>query len=78
MSTYIAGRKGLVALLAVMGLVSVRQPAGLAFDVGERVDNVTNHRNVLRVGHVVGTPAFGLPLDAAAGRSIRLWASLAR
>jgi hypothetical protein len=50
----------------------------LAFDVGVRADNVTDHLNVTNVGRVAGTPTFGRPLDASAGRSIRVWATLAR
>ncbi len=50
----------------------------LVFDVGLRADNLTNRRNVTSVGRAVGTPMFGIPLDATAGRSVRLWASLAR
>ena len=50
----------------------------LAFDAGMRADNLTNHRNITSVGTVAGTPMFGLPLDAAPGRSIRFWVALAR
>jgi hypothetical protein len=50
----------------------------LAFDVGVRADNLTNHRNVTSVGHVAGTRMFGLPLNATPGRSIRFWATFAR
>lgn len=64
--------------LSVSRTVRIPRAAWLAFDVGVRADNVTNHLNVTGVGRVVGTPAFGLPIDAAAGRSIRFWASLAR
>ena len=58
--------------------VRVPRLAWLTFDVGVRADNVTNRRNVTSVGQVMDTPAFGMPLDAAAGRSIRFWVALAR
>jgi len=58
--------------------LSVPRAAWLTFDVGVRADNATDHRNVTSVGRVAGTPTFGVPLDATAGRSIRFWASLAR
>lgn len=66
--------------LSVFASRTMKVPAldWLAFDVGVRADNVTNHRNVTSVGRVVGTPMFGMPLDAMAGRSVSVWAMLAR
>ncbi len=59
---------------------TVRIPGlnGLAFDVGIRADNLTDHRNVTSVGPVAGTGMFGRPLDASPGRSVQFWATLAR
>jgi hypothetical protein len=64
--------------LSLSRTVRIPRVAWLAFDVGVRADNVTNHRNVTDVGRMLGTAAFGQPINADAGRSIRLWASLAR
>jgi len=64
--------------LSASRTVRVPSAAWLVFDVGVRADNLTNRRNVTSVGRVVGSPTFGVPLDATAGRSIRIWASLAR
>jgi hypothetical protein len=51
--------------------VQVRVLKGMAFDLGLRAQNVTDRRNVTSVGRVLGSPWFGAPLGAAAGRSIR-------
>lgn len=64
--------------LYVSRRIEVPRARGLAFDVGIRADNLTDHRNVTNVGPVAGTPMFGMPLDAAPGRSIRFWVALAR
>ena len=58
--------------------VRVPRVASLAFDVGIRADNLTDHRNITSVGAVAGTPMFGVPLDAAPARSLRFWIALAR
>ena len=41
--------------------------------VGLRCDNLLGNRNYLSVGSVAGSPAFGQPMVAAMGRSVRLW-----
>lgn len=64
--------------LAASRLVRIPSVAWLAFDVGIRADNLTNQRNVTSVGHVLGSPMFGVPLSASPGRSVRFWAALAR
>ena len=68
------------ARLSISASRTVRVPGvpWLGFDVGVRADNVTNRRNITSVGRVLDTPTFGNPLEAAPGRSIRVWAALAR
>lgn len=48
----------------------------ITLDLGARIDNVTNRRNVNAVGRVAGSALFGQPLNAAAGRSVRIWAAV--
>lgn len=64
--------------LSASRTVRIPQVSWLAFDLGVRADNLTNRRNVTSLGRVLGSPSFGQPIDASAGRSIRVWASLAR
>lgn len=59
-------------------LIRAPRVAWLVFDVGMRADNLTNRRNVTSIGYILDSPMFGVPLAAAPGRSIRVWASLAR
>lgn len=64
--------------LSASRTVRIPQVPWLAFDLGVRADNLTNRRNVTSVGRVIDSPSCGQPIDASAGRSIRVWASLAR
>jgi len=50
-----------------------RSKQKLRADVGLQLDNVLNARNYTSMGGVLGSPLFGKPLSALAGRSARLW-----
>jgi hypothetical protein len=58
--------------------VTVARARGLAFDVGVRAENVFDWTNVTAVGAVAGSGWAGLPLAALAGRTLNVWASIAR